>query len=545
MFGILKKKSSKVIIASTLTIVIATVTFAMLSSKNVLADDDVITYDTRTTDNANLNEADKEAISNRLKVINECIEKIKLNVNSINKSVEEIRKQSEYETYPAVRLNVDTPLFGIVSVINNKLKITENVSTMDVAKGYSIKDIIKQNSIKVPSLSVGSFVVLTRDVKFDENITIADADSAILQLFKYINQTNDIKQFLNNQTTKIFQGYILKDKKDSMTDTSNRIDSIVSSLKKIDAKVVTISMLYSDNENYSTYVNKYNSIIDETYSLKNKLKNILITDTDLKSVQKNCATLEASTIDFSEDTDRIYSEVTKDVDLLKMFKSVTSKLNEKKKNIKSYLDNSYKEVAISDSSNTSIGGVNSANISSKQQVYPVISSDSLSNLNDLINKINELIVMYIPSDSYITDIPEEVINKADVINAQNHTELTSEKKIEILNQVVIVYTDSVKLENEFYLNNIDVLLQDTQSKIWDIIKYTDSASLSNLDDIYIDIPNDITNINSKINIDLTINVDIFNNLLIQKNNNLLSLNQKTVKVYIDNNTNNVVNSTRQ
>ncbi len=545
MFGILKKKSSKVIIASTLTIVIATVTFAMLSSKNVLADDDVITYDTRTTDNVNLSEADKEAISNRLKVINECIEKIKLNVNSINKSVEEIREQSEYETYPAVRLNVDTPLFGIVSVINNKLKITENVSTMDVAKGYSIKDIIKQNSIKVPSLSVGSFVVLTRDVKFDEKITIADADSAILQLFKYINQTNDIKQFLNNQTTKIFQGYISKDKKDSMTDTSNRIDSIVSSLKKIDAKVVTISMLYADNENYSTYVNKYNSIIDEAYSLKSKLKNILITDTDLKSVQKNCATLEASTIDFSEDTDRIYSEVTKDVDLLKMFKRATSNLNEKKQNIKSYLDNSYKEVVINDNSNTSTGGVNSANISSKRQFYPVISSESLNTLNDLINKINELIVMYIPSDSYITDIPEEVINKADVINAQNHTELTSEKKLEILNQVVIVYTDAVKLENEFYLNNIDVLLQDTQNKIGDIIEYTDSASLSNLDDIYIDIPNDITNINSKFDINLTLNVDILNNLLIQKNNNLLSLNQKTVKVYIDNNTNNVVNSTRQ
>lgn len=551
MFNILKKlkKSTSAIIAFSLILVVAIFTFAIISNKSVFADDNVVTYDTRSSENSNLSEEDKQAVLDRLVVINECIDNLKENITSINKSIENIRAQSEYEVYPAVRLNIDTPLFGIVSVINNKLKISDNVSTMDVAKGYSIKDIIKQNKVKVPSLSVGSFVVLTRDVEFDENITIADADTSILLLFKYLDQTSDIKDFLNNQTTKIFQGYISKEKKDSMTDTSNRINSIRKSLKDIDSEVVAISILYSDNENYNQYVDKYTKLIDESYSLQQKNKNILITETDLKSIQKSTATLEANTIDFVEETDNIYLEISKDIDILKMFKNVSSKLTEKQKDMKLYIDNSYKKVEKIDNNSTDASiledKIQTDTVITQEEIYPVISKDSIDTLNELITKINVLIVTYIPADSYITEIPEEVINKADVINAGKNIELTTEKKVEILEEVVGIYSEAIVLENEFYSNNIDVLLQDSQNKISDIIGYTDSESLSNLNDIYIDIPKNVATIISKMSNEYTINLNSFNSLIITKNNEVLNLNKTISKIYKDNNTNNVVDSTRE
>ncbi len=539
MFNVVSKNIEKITIISIFFCV-------LLFSQNVFADEDNITYKIQSEDNTNLSEEELKSKEERLNVINECINELKKNLSDITKSFEVIRSQKEYETYPAIRLNVDTPLFGLISIVNNKLKITSEVSTIDVATGFSIKDVVRQNNIKVPSLSVGSLVVLTRDVKLDKDITISDADTAILYLFKYIKQTENVKDFLDNQINKIFVEYIPKEKKDKIDETNKRLDSLNQTLLNLDDKIVSINLLYSDNENYSSYISDYKKMSDNIYDLKTKLKNILISDSDLQQIQKSCANLEASIIDFSEKTDTIYVEITANVDLIKMFKNVKKELHNTRDLIKSYIDNSYVKSSDNTKSDTDENNeVNKTQTQNQEKIYSVISTESLENINDDISKIDEMIIKYIPSDSYITEIPEEVINRTDVINVENQGELTAKDKVDILNKVTSIYKDVLQIKYQFFINNIDNLLQDSTNKINDIIKYSDESSLKDIRYVYIDLPKEINSILSKTNTGYSIKTMDLNNTLKSEYDKLLQLNINISNIYKEKNKNNEINSDRQ
>ena len=59
-----------------------------------------------------------------LKNIDECKENIREKINIIDEKIKNIKQKDEYKNYPAIRLNVDTPIFGLSSICNQKLKIT-------------------------------------------------------------------------------------------------------------------------------------------------------------------------------------------------------------------------------------------------------------------------------------------------------------------------------------------------------------------------------------------------------------------------------------
>ena len=145
-------------------------------------------------------------------VINDCVNEIKNNLKEMDKVLQQLNKTEEYEKYPAIRLNIDTPFFGLGAMVDQKLKIKNEVSTVDVAKGYSIKYITNNMSIKLPDFKVGNIVVSTRDVKFDENISIEDAKTSILKLVQYISQTKNTSELLNKRINHVFEGYIPKEK---------------------------------------------------------------------------------------------------------------------------------------------------------------------------------------------------------------------------------------------------------------------------------------------------------------------------------------------
>ena len=119
----------------------------------------------------NVDEKDNSTKEELLVEINECVDEIKKELKIIDKTLEDLDKTEEYEKYPAVRLNIDTPFFGLNSMVDKKLKIKNDVSTVDVAQGYSIKNIINNMSMKLPDFEVGNIVVSTRDVKFDDTIS--------------------------------------------------------------------------------------------------------------------------------------------------------------------------------------------------------------------------------------------------------------------------------------------------------------------------------------------------------------------------------------
>lgn len=48
-----------------------------------------------------------------INMINECIKDMKTELREIEAKEEKVKKQKEFENYPAIRLNVDTPFFRI------------------------------------------------------------------------------------------------------------------------------------------------------------------------------------------------------------------------------------------------------------------------------------------------------------------------------------------------------------------------------------------------------------------------------------------------
>ena len=142
-----------------------------------------------------------------LKIIKELVQTLANEIKGFDDKINDIRSTDEYLNYPAIRLNIDTPLFGLNSIVENKLKITKDVSANDIANAYSIKSIIKNGSILLPDTKLGLLVISTKEVKFDDNISLNDANSAILKLIQYEKTLKNIDTFIDDQINKFFKGY--------------------------------------------------------------------------------------------------------------------------------------------------------------------------------------------------------------------------------------------------------------------------------------------------------------------------------------------------
>ena len=105
-------------------------------------------------------------------LINECLNNIELKINNIDQKVEKVKKQKEFEYYPAIRLNVDSPILGMKTVLENKLRVKKDITTSDVASKYSIRDIIKNKKIKLPDSYLGAIIVSTREVSIDSTMEL-------------------------------------------------------------------------------------------------------------------------------------------------------------------------------------------------------------------------------------------------------------------------------------------------------------------------------------------------------------------------------------
>ena len=68
----------------------------------------------------------KEDIVN---LINEYLVEIDDRIDNIDLKIENSKNQEEFDYYPAIRLNIDTPFFGISSLVENKLKVKRDIST--------------------------------------------------------------------------------------------------------------------------------------------------------------------------------------------------------------------------------------------------------------------------------------------------------------------------------------------------------------------------------------------------------------------------------
>ena len=120
-----------------------------------------------------------------VKLIDEYLSEIESKLNDIDLKIENSKKQKEFDYYPAIRLNIDTPLFGMSSLVENKLKVKKDISTSDVANGYSIRDIVEKNIIRLPDSLLGSIVVSTKEYEISSDMTLAQLKLTLVKCIQY------------------------------------------------------------------------------------------------------------------------------------------------------------------------------------------------------------------------------------------------------------------------------------------------------------------------------------------------------------------------
>lgn len=485
----------------------------------------------------------KEQLNNMIKQL---LDEILVKINYIDQRVEEIRLTEEYETYPAIRLNMDTPLFGVVKVTNNKLNITQDVSAADVASGYSIRTVIKNRTIKLPDVTFAGIVVSTRDVKLNEDIELSDANNAVLKLMQYSQKADSAIEFLDKQINKNFREYIPKEKLEQITELQRRLSKLEKNLVTQDMNTIKLDMLVENKEEQDALNNYYNTFKELSSSIKQSkiiVDNVLIADEALRDAQRDVIDIEARSLELTDGLEKALLSQKENINLEVMLNRMKERLENRQKSIEEYVLNSVEEreikkdeEVVNENNNSDEQIVDEQNTNLDENItieeikkYDVTSADIVGILKQDIDNIETFIEKYFPTK---VEGNEEQIETAEENNVEKE-EITLDEKESVLEQLYDIYKDYITRENKFYTANVNSQLKATTSKTTDISKYTDSNVLEEMKYIYLELPETLEDYLDYCNTSLYIEVEDLSNKLSEQLNKLVDTYLKMEKIYED------------
>lgn len=485
----------------------------------------------------------KEQLNNMIKQL---LDEILVKINYIDQRVEEIRSTEEYETYPAIRLNMDTPLFGLVKVTNNKLNITQDVSAADVASGYSIRTVIKNRSIKLPDVTFAGIVVSTRDVKLNEDIELSDANNAVLKLMQYSQKADSAIEFLDKQINKNFREYIPKEKLEQIIELQRRLSKLEENLVTQDMNTIKLDMLVENKEEQDALNNYYNTFKELSSNIKQSkivVDNVLIADEALRDAQRDVIDIEARSLELTDGLEKALLSQKENINLEVMLNRMKERLENRQKSIEEYVLNSVEkrevkkdEEVVNENNNSDEQIVDEQNTNLDENItieeikkYDVTSADIVGILKQDIDNIETLIEKYFPTK---VEGNEEQVETAEENNVEKE-EITLEEKESVLEQLYDIYKDYITRENKFYTANVNSQLKATTSKTTDISKYTDSNVLEEMKYIYLELPETLEDYLDYCNTSLYIEVEDLSNKLSEQLNKLVDTYLKMEKIYED------------
>lgn len=372
-------------------------------------------------------------------MIQECLKEMRMKFVEMDNKVAKVKKQKEFENYPAIRLNVDTPVFGLVSMSNNKLKIRKDVSTVDVANGYSIKDIVNKSSIKLPDFTVGSIVVTTKDVDINENMSYEEANITLLKMMQYMSQLNNANEFMDFQINRTFRGYIDKDKSDKLNDIKSRNSKVKSNLIDLDKKITYLSIIKYNEENITKIAKKYREISDKNYEIEVLAKDVLMSEEDIIKLQKSEIGLEGEIVELTKEIEEEYQLALMNIDEKKMLTSFELELVTRKNGVESYVENAseikkIEEIKKEEKEEQEKDTEKKDSATEIVTKYEVTSKNTLEYMNTAIANVDEKIKKYISEKEETKEdskeLPvenEEVANKGDVTKIEVK-ELSADEK---------------------------------------------------------------------------------------------------------------------
>ena len=527
-----------------------------------------------TTDIENQN-AKKDEL---LKIIKELVQTLANEIKGFDDKINDIRSTDEYLNYPAIRLNIDTPLFGLNSIVENKLKITKDVSANDIANAYSIKSIIKNGSILLPDTKLGLLVISTKEVKFDDNISLNDANSAISKLIQYEKTLKNIDTFIDDQINKFFKGYIPKDKKQNIENISVRLNRLGTLLQEQDIKLLKLEIISISDENLKTYeetLKEFENLSGEMKKERKEIQNMLLSYDDITDIQKRLIDAEINMSTYSKKLDD-YLDENKSFNELEMLSLLKDILTSRKDKIEKYIDNatlvteiskqsdefeSNMQISKQENDDTSIEnkvdstdknltqdvvenksdneleGTQFEVSTEEKKVYDITYSNILDELESCILKVDEKIKEYESKSSdtdntkQLQDGDETITKDDDKIEDSKAENEIADRKEKLLGEMILVYKEFLAKENKFYTDNMNLLLQNTTNVISDLAKYTTSELTSDMKYIYLSLPDKLENNLENTNLNLNIELKELSNNLHKEIIELVNLYVKVERLY--------------
>ena len=466
MSNIFLKKNKYILIISLFILVLYGLAFPCL-----FADDNINTS----------NENEVNYVSEYKEIIDKYLEQINTRIKDIDDLILYMKSQKEYTKYPAVRLNMQTPFLGISAIVENKLQVSENVSIFDRTSSYSIRDIVKKKIVKVPSFSIASIVLLTKDLNiYDSSITREELNNVLTLLQKYKIQVEDVYLFVKEQRNNIFSDYVSKDIKSKIEEYKNEIIKIQNQTLENDYKLLLLkeSSLSLEDEELNLIEEKYLNIYAESKNIFNELENILISQEELDNVNKKIEKLKENINKISDEINLKYDVEVLNLNVDNILKNIQIDIKNNISKLNEYITSS--EIT------EKVGDTDTDKVITKYEIKEA----------NLIDELKEFDI----------EIETEIIKR---INANLNEEYlkkvyTNDQEIEYINNLNKKYISLINKIKEFYRINSDNLLKINVSRLESLIKYTNVSVYKYLNDIYFDIPNNIKELNKK-NFNSTIN----------------------------------------
>ena len=472
--------------------------------------------------------SDKEEKENILLLIEEYLTEIESKLREIDKDIANSKEQKEFDYYPAIRLNMDAPMFGLTAVVDNKLRVKRDISTTDVAEKYSIRDIVKNKKIRLPESYLGAIVVSTKEYDIDDTMTLAQLKLTLVKSIQYLSQVNSVEDYIETQTNNIFRDYISETKKANIKDVRDRVRKVTDDLETISDEIKKLEFLGVD---VTEYKETYNTLSDELYNINVASKNTLILDEDLNNLMKESLTNESDVIDFSTQITKAYEENLEEIDYLALLEDIASRYENRIDKMDSYIEKSTTTKKVDENTEETVTTVN----------YEVTSEATLDYMNTVLDDLNTKIEDYKDTLSSKEETSEETTEQ----DQKTKEELEQEKTQKIeenstkIDELYNTYKDVIKREYNFYTSNINMLLKDSNDKVSSIIAEIDSGIDINNDIftytkyIYIDLPENLEKYIDENNIDSTIELEDLIRLLRQEISELSNNNKKITKLYND------------
>lgn len=403
---------------------------------------------------------EKEVVDEEIyDAITEVINLISKQLNNIDYKLDKARIMDEYERYPLIRLNIDSPYFGITNFVESKLKIKDSISTLDMARGYNIRSMINTKEILVEDIEVTKVMVFTtRKIKISKEMTKEDANICLTKLFEYLNQVKSTSSFLDLQLKSTFEDYYTEDKNITIMYIKNETKNIKDTLKNAEDLIIKNGLILS--EDIREKMDKCAKFEESIEKFEGTIENPLSSETDLQNTLLEVISCKNEVYSFYEEEKKSKLDLKKEsinIMLQNTLIDMDSKLNFFSNMIYGDNEDAFRE------SNDNFSTY-SKNISSVKKYRDELSEILIANKNylggapdyneeQIIAEISKVYNIYLKFlNSYNTLLTQYIKNQMLKLKSYNTSYFTSSDSIVYL--YVSAENELLEISNYFEKNNV-------------------------------------------------------------------------------------------